>query len=72
MNTAGVKWEKNFIMSVWPMELAERWILSEYRITVRDVTKALETYDIDVAARLLYEFSGPSIATGTSNLQRYA
>jgi valyl-tRNA synthetase len=56
MNVAGVKWEKGFIMSVWPMELADRWILSEYRITVRDVTKALETYDIDVAARLLYDF----------------
>jgi valyl-tRNA synthetase len=56
MNASGVKWEKGFIMSVWPMELADRWILSEYRITVRDVTKALETYDIDVAARLLYEF----------------
>jgi valyl-tRNA synthetase len=38
------------------MELADKWILSEYRLVVRDVTKALETYDIDVAARLIYEF----------------
>ena len=56
MNVAGVRWEKEFIMSVWPMELADKWILSEYRVAVRDVTKALETYDIDIAARILYEF----------------
>ncbi len=56
MNVAGVTWDKEFIMSVWPMELADKWILSEYRLTVRDVTRALEKYDIDVAARLIYDF----------------
>jgi len=56
MNAAGVQWDKEFIMAVWPMELADKWILAEYRKTVLGVTKALEVYDIDVAARLLYEF----------------
>lgn len=56
MNADTVTWDKNFIMSVWPMELADRWILSEYRATVRDVTAALERYDMDLAARLAYDF----------------
>ncbi|MBN1822928.1 MAG: valine--tRNA ligase [Endomicrobiales bacterium] len=56
MNVEGIVWDENHIMTVWPMELADRWILSEYRKTVRDVTKAIENYDMDVAARTLYEF----------------
>jgi len=72
MNVSGIQWDEDFIMSVWPMELADKWILSEYRRTVCGVTKALESYDIDVAARLLYEFSGQNTATGISRSRRPA
>ncbi|MFH1368073.1 MAG: valine--tRNA ligase [Elusimicrobiota bacterium] len=49
-------WDKDYIMAIWPLELADKWILSEYRVTVRKVTVALEKYDLDVAARELYDF----------------
>jgi valyl-tRNA synthetase len=49
-------WEKDYIMAIWPLELADRWILSEYRLTVKKVTAALETYNMDVAAREIYDF----------------
>jgi valyl-tRNA synthetase len=55
MNVQTVKWEPDFL-AVWPLELADRWILSEYRILVRDVTEAYNKYDMDSAARLLYDF----------------
>ncbi len=38
------------------LELADRWILSRFNKTVRDVTKSLEEYELGEAARLLYEF----------------
>lgn len=47
---------KDYIMSVWPLELADQWILSEYRQLVGDVTAAYEQYNMDAAARLIYEF----------------
>lgn len=56
MNLQSAGWEKDYIMAIWPFELADKWILSEYRMTVKKVTAALETYDMDVAARELYEF----------------
>ncbi|MEW6081451.1 MAG: valine--tRNA ligase [Bacillota bacterium] len=39
-----------------PTNLAERWILSRYASTVRDVTGCLERYELGEAARLLYDF----------------
>lgn len=56
MNVQSVPWGDDFIMAVWPLELADKWILSEYRTAVRDVTAALERYDMDEAARVIYDF----------------
>lgn len=56
MNTENVNWEDGFIMSIWPLELADNWILCEYRILIGDVTAAIETYNLDSAARLIYDF----------------
>ncbi|MCL2121390.1 MAG: valine--tRNA ligase [Clostridiales bacterium] len=39
-----------------PSELADRWIRSRYSRCAIDVTKALEEYDIGVAAGRIYEF----------------
>ncbi len=36
--------------------LADRWIISRYQNTVRDVTGYLEAYELGEAARVLYEF----------------
>jgi valyl-tRNA synthetase len=55
MNVEKVSWEPGF-MAIWPFELADRWILSEYRALIIDVTEAYRTYNLDTAARLLYEF----------------
>lgn len=38
------------------LNLADRWILSRCNATVRDVTRAMENYDLGEAGRLLYEF----------------
>lgn len=38
------------------LQLADRWILSRYEVTVQAVTKALERFDLGEAGRLLYEF----------------
>ncbi|MHB9155370.1 MAG: valine--tRNA ligase [Endomicrobiales bacterium] len=56
MNAQNVAWGEDFIMAVWPMEMADKWILSEYRIAVREATRALERYDMDQAARIIYDF----------------
>ncbi|MCX5777869.1 MAG: valine--tRNA ligase [Elusimicrobia bacterium] len=56
MNVRSVDWGKDFIMAVWPLELCDHWILSEYRILVGEVTVALDSYNMDAAARLIYEF----------------
>ncbi len=56
MSLKNVAWDREFIMEVWPLETADRWILSEYRSTVRQVTASLEKYDMDSAARALYDF----------------
>jgi len=56
MNMQNVSWDKEFIMAVWPLELADKWILSEYRLLVKNVTDAYNSYDMDTAARLIYDF----------------
>jgi valyl-tRNA synthetase len=56
MNVQSVPWGEGFIMKVWPLELADRWILSSYRRTVKGVTAALGSYNMDAAARLIYDF----------------
>ena len=56
MNLQSAGWEKDYIMAIWPLELADRWILSEYRNTIKKVTEALEVYNLDVAAREIYDF----------------
>ena len=38
------------------LTLADRWILSRYDDTVKEVTAALERFDLGEAGRLLYEF----------------
>ncbi|OGC25269.1 valine--tRNA ligase [candidate division WOR-1 bacterium RIFOXYB2_FULL_42_35] len=38
------------------LELADRWILSRYQNTVKDVTELLEGYDFGETARKLYDF----------------
>jgi valyl-tRNA synthetase len=55
MNIQNVTWEQGF-MAVWPLELADRWILSEYRMLVGQVTGFMERYNMDAAARSLYDF----------------
>ena len=39
-----------------PEELSDRWILSRFNATVRDVTIALENFRVNEAAKMLYEF----------------
>jgi valyl-tRNA synthetase len=56
MNVQSTAWPEGFVMKVWPLELADQWILSEYRRTVKDVTTALAGYNMDTAARLIYDF----------------
>ncbi|MGA2091593.1 MAG: valine--tRNA ligase, partial [Endomicrobiales bacterium] len=56
INVQSVQWGKDFIMSVWPLELSDEWLLSEYRSMVKEVTAALECYNMDAAARLIYDF----------------
>ena len=36
--------------------LADRWILSRYNYTVREVTRLLENYEIGESSRIIYEF----------------
>jgi valyl-tRNA synthetase len=55
MNLQTVQWEKGY-MAIWPLELCDHWILSEYRQLVSNVTAALTTYDMDAACRLIYDF----------------
>ncbi|RNC29953.1 MAG: Valine--tRNA ligase [Candidatus Dichloromethanomonas elyunquensis] len=38
------------------LALADQWILSRYEDTVRNITDALERYDLGEAGRILYEF----------------
>ncbi len=40
-----------------PEGLADRWILSRLQRTVRDVTAALDAYDLGAATRLVYDFT---------------
>ncbi|MCX5781633.1 MAG: valine--tRNA ligase [Elusimicrobia bacterium] len=37
-------------------ELADRWIISEYNSLIKNVTEAYDSYNMDSAARLVYEF----------------
>ncbi|MDW7675180.1 MAG: valine--tRNA ligase [Bacillota bacterium] len=36
--------------------LADRWILSKYQVTIKQVTRLLEKYELGEAARTLYDF----------------
>jgi valyl-tRNA synthetase len=38
------------------LELADRWILHRHNEIIAEVTKSLERFDVDTAARLLYDF----------------
>ena len=40
----------------FPNDMADRWILSLYNRTIRQVTASLDVYRFDEAARMLYEF----------------
>ncbi len=39
-----------------PLELADRWILHRYNEVVKETTEAIEGFNVDAAARLLYDF----------------
>lgn len=41
---------------VKPSELADEWIIAEFANTAKKITAAYETYDIDTAAREIYDF----------------
>ncbi|MCL2166320.1 MAG: valine--tRNA ligase [Clostridiales bacterium] len=56
MNLAEAEGEQAAENPAGPPELADRWIRSRYNRCAIDVTKALEEYDIGVAAGRIYEF----------------
>ena len=39
------------------LELADRWILTQYQETVRQVTEHLQEYDLGLAAQTIYDFA---------------
>ena len=53
----GVKLPTSEELGARDLELADRWILSEYQALITGVNAALESYDISSAARLLYDFT---------------
>jgi len=55
MNLSSVKWEPGYT-PVSPPELADTWIISEAGILAKQVTAAYSTYNMDAAARLIYDF----------------
>ncbi|MBN1621581.1 MAG: valine--tRNA ligase [Endomicrobiales bacterium] len=55
MHLQNVTWQPGF-MAVWPLDLCDMWILAEYRLLVNKVTDAMNKYNIDEAARLIYDF----------------
>lgn len=52
MNMEGLKIADEPVLK----ELSDKWIINEYNMTVKTVTGALEIYDVDVAARTVYDF----------------
>ncbi len=54
MNMEGYEWTS--LEDEERLELSDRWILSEFNSTVKEVTGAFDEYDMSRAARLLYEF----------------
>ena len=54
MNLEG--FDKSFVPSEEDYTLADRWILSRYAKTVRDVTDNLEKFELGEAGRMIYEF----------------
>ncbi len=51
------------------LSLADRWILAEFNHTVKAYREALDNFRFDIAAGILYEFTGTSSATGTGTDQ---
>ncbi len=47
------------------LSLADRWIIAEFNHTVKAYREALDNFRFDIAAGILYEFTGTSSATGT-------
>ena len=54
MNLEG--FDKSFVPKAEDYTLADRWILSRYAKTARDVTDNLEKFELGEAGRMLYEF----------------
>ena len=54
MNLEG--FDKSFVPTAEDYTLADRWILSRYAKTARDVTDNLEKFELGEAGRMLYEF----------------
>ena len=54
MNLEG--FDKNFGPAESDYTLADRWILSRYARTVRDVTENLDKFELGEAGRMIYEF----------------
>ena len=54
MNLEG--FDKNFVPSEEDYTLSDRWILSRYARTVRDVTENLDKFELGEAGRMIYEF----------------
>ncbi|MBQ1867619.1 valine--tRNA ligase [Selenomonas sp.] len=54
MNLEG--FDKDFVPSEEDYTLSDRWILSRYARTVRDVTENLDKFELGEAGRMIYEF----------------
>ena len=54
MNLEG--FDKNFVPGEEDYTLSDRWILSRYARTVRDVTENLDKFELGEAGRMIYEF----------------
>ncbi|MBE6073492.1 MAG: valine--tRNA ligase [Selenomonas ruminantium] len=54
MNLEG--FDKDFVPAEEDYTLSDRWILSRYACTVRDVTENLDKFELGEAGRMIYEF----------------
>ncbi|GHU69401.1 valine--tRNA ligase [Clostridia bacterium] len=54
------------------LELADKWILTRYGETVREVTRRLREYDLGLAAQALYEFTWNAFCDWTIELSKPA
>ncbi len=52
----GSESEQEAVLTGTDRDVADRWILSRYNLTVAEVTRHLERYDLGEGARTLYEF----------------